>query len=724
MSFLNHALALAEKGFHVFPLVPNSKLPTIKNFPRVATRDADKIRAWWIDPVLGFEQPFNIGISTTKFGDDQALVVVDVDNKGDKHGDDTLFELELSGKDFPTTFTQETPTGGKHLIYTNKEALKQGIDKLGNGLDIRSKGGYIVGAGSVLNGKSYTILCSLGNSLAPQWLVDVLGKAVEKKKQETTKLDINQQSAVERAVYYLENEAPESIKGQGGDQTAYKVAARLKDLGVPQDSCLDLMLEHWFEGSGWTPQKLQLKIDHAFEYGMDSAGSLAPEAQFEKVVAEGEVKKSYLEEMNEKYALVYLEGGHFIIHETIDEKGRMKRVFLTEQTFRRKFSPFTLEKGETYATSWLDWKGRREYRGVCFAPEREARNGYYNLWRGFTVEPLAYDQANPQQRRGLDLFLAHAKDNICRGDQELFTWLIGYFAHMVQRPFERPLTTVVFRGGKGVGKNALVDRVGNLMGSGHYLVAHDGRYLTSNFNAHLDSCLCLVLDEAFWSGDKTAEGKLKGITTAGEILIERKGREPYMVDNLVRLVIIGNDKWLVPASFDERRYAVYDVGNGRKQDTKFFQEMRELIDEKGGNAVLLHYLKTFDLSTVDVNVAPKTQALLDQKISSLDTFDQWWYECLTAGQIGGADFGSAWEHEVDKDRVRRSFFQYCKDHQIRSRIPDERSLGKQLKQALPSLVSNQKRREGKGYVNVYRFPDLQTSRAEWETYMGQSISWE
>src|SRR5690606_35582068 len=104
---------------------------------------------------------------------------------------------------------------------------------------------------------------------------------------------------------------------------------------------------------------------------------------------------------------------------------------------------------------------------------------------------------NAKQRSGFDAFIHHAKENVCQGDEDLFQWLMGYFAHMVQRPYERPLTTLVFRGGKGVGKNTLIDRVGNLLGESHYLVATDGRYLTSNFNGHMDSCLCLVLDEAF-----------------------------------------------------------------------------------------------------------------------------------------------------------------------------------------------------------------------------------
>ncbi len=75
MAQVNEALGLAAQGFYVFPCEVGGKLPVIKDWPNRATRDQDQIQRW-------FEKhDYNIGISTSRFGDDQALVVVDVDNK-------------------------------------------------------------------------------------------------------------------------------------------------------------------------------------------------------------------------------------------------------------------------------------------------------------------------------------------------------------------------------------------------------------------------------------------------------------------------------------------------------------------------------------------------------------------------------------------------------------------------------------------------------------------
>lgn len=74
---------------------------------------------------------------------------MDVDNKGGKNGDAQILALELDGYELPASLEQSTPSGGRHIIYATPQPLKQGVNVLGAGLDIRSRGGYIVGPGSL-----------------------------------------------------------------------------------------------------------------------------------------------------------------------------------------------------------------------------------------------------------------------------------------------------------------------------------------------------------------------------------------------------------------------------------------------------------------------------------------------------------------------------------------------------------------------------------------------
>jgi len=147
---ITKVLRLAEAGFYIFPLVPNSKLPAVKGWPEKATRDTETLKAWWSK-----HPDCNIGICCTQFGDDRALLVVDVDNKNGKSGDETILELEMEGKEFPPTLVQITPSGGRHLIYVVDKATSNSVEKIGKGLDIRSHNGFIVGPGSVVESGTY-----------------------------------------------------------------------------------------------------------------------------------------------------------------------------------------------------------------------------------------------------------------------------------------------------------------------------------------------------------------------------------------------------------------------------------------------------------------------------------------------------------------------------------------------------------------------------------------
>lgn len=144
------AIKLAKAGFHVFPLKPMSKLPAIKEWQNKATTDVKVIEKYWSK-----NPDANIGICCSRFGDDKALLVVDVDNKKGKNGDETVLELEMEGKDFPPTLTQTTPSGGRHLIYIVDQAVANSVEKIGKGIDIRSKGGFIVGPNSVVEAGTY-----------------------------------------------------------------------------------------------------------------------------------------------------------------------------------------------------------------------------------------------------------------------------------------------------------------------------------------------------------------------------------------------------------------------------------------------------------------------------------------------------------------------------------------------------------------------------------------
>lgn len=161
------ALALADYGFSIFPLVPNGTLPAFANWRDEATKRQDQVKNWWREI-----PDANIGVATDH------LLVIDVDPIRD--GTTTFSNLLANqNHDLPGTLVSRTPNLGTHIIYWMPHSLVAygGFDKLGAGVNIVSNGGYIVGAGSSIDGLTYAWQSPYAPDehdfvQAPHWLVD------------------------------------------------------------------------------------------------------------------------------------------------------------------------------------------------------------------------------------------------------------------------------------------------------------------------------------------------------------------------------------------------------------------------------------------------------------------------------------------------------------------------------------------------------------------------
>ncbi|WP_405425069.1 bifunctional DNA primase/polymerase [Streptomyces erythrochromogenes] len=189
LDLLAHAIAAAERGWHVFPLRPRDKRPAghaERSCPGTgrctsghrtpeqrATTDPDLLAAAWT------HAPYNIGIATGPSG----LLVVDLDmlKPTDKEGTPdgvTAFEAlcERAGQAVPTTYRVRTARGGMHLYFTQPAGARLGntAGRLGKHIDTRGWGGYVVAPGSHTPDGAYTVMDSISPIPLPGWLAETL----------------------------------------------------------------------------------------------------------------------------------------------------------------------------------------------------------------------------------------------------------------------------------------------------------------------------------------------------------------------------------------------------------------------------------------------------------------------------------------------------------------------------------------------------------------------
>jgi hypothetical protein len=270
-----HALRAAACGFYVFPLPPRKKKPPlVKDFPNVATRDPRQIRAWWKR-----WPDANIGISTSRFADGGALVVVDIDPRNG--GADTRAFIDLA-HGLPSTFTVGTPSGGQHLYYASAEPMRQGAGVLGQGVDIRSRGGYVVGPGSRIGSAAYRIDGNAPSTPvpAPGWLIDRLA-ALDATQPKAAPLtgEPDADWARSSAIEFLDK-SPVAVQGER-NQKAYVAAARLRDFGVDESEAAALMFEHWKSDPPLPDRELSAAVANAYRYGQNAPGAANPATAFD-----------------------------------------------------------------------------------------------------------------------------------------------------------------------------------------------------------------------------------------------------------------------------------------------------------------------------------------------------------------------------------------------------------------------------------------------------------
>jgi len=365
-------------------------------------------------------------------------------------------------------------------------------------------------------------------------------------------------------------------------------------------------------------------------------------------------------------------------------------------------------------TAWLSHPERRQYNGIIMSPGGDVV-GYYNLWRGYAVKAV---------NGSWKLMRKHIFEVICDSNDPVYQYLMGWLARMIQQPGNQGEVAIVLQGGRGTGKGMFGNALCRVLGQ-HACHVTNGQHVTGNFNAHLEDCIFLFADEAFWAGDKQAENVLKGLITESTIPIERKGVDLKTVPNMLHVLMASNNDWVVPAGMDERRYCVLKVSNRYAQDHKYFADLVREMDN-GGLEAMLYDLQQLDISAFNVRAVPNTAGLVEQKIQSLDPVMSWWYQKIQDGELLD-DYD--WE-PVPFQKLYDDYVLCVQKMGGQVRRVSETAFAMQLRKALPQSwpkISRISPKSSSGWnqkrVKHYEFPELEFCRENFERLVGDKLEW-
>jgi hypothetical protein len=232
------ALALAKRNLAVFPLKPRDKIPLTAHGFKDASCSPERIEEWWAKWPNA-----NIGIAT---GTASGVWVLDIDGED---GELSLRKIEKShGAVLPPTVEAITGGGGRHLYFRLPDFegapdVRNSAKFLGDGLDVRGEGGYVVAPPSVhKSGRKYvwSVDTSFEFIVSPVWFVRLVASS------SVGNLDVR------RSDHHWVNVARNGAVEGTRNHTTASLAGFLLRSGVRPDITLELVLG-WNESRNHPP---------------------------------------------------------------------------------------------------------------------------------------------------------------------------------------------------------------------------------------------------------------------------------------------------------------------------------------------------------------------------------------------------------------------------------------------------------------------------------------
>ena len=342
----------------------------------------------------------------------------------------------------------------------------------------------------------------------------------------------------------------------------------------------------------------------------------------------------------------------------------------------REYNPFDL---------WKKSPKRKEVRCIEFDPKNPDNPNIFNLWQGYAISPEEADVYDEDDAQPL---IDHIFRIWCQGREDHFTYVINWFAHILQRPWHKMGVLLALQSEEGAGKGVVMEAIARIMGSCHFSATANANSIIGDFNGGLEAKCLVDLDEAVWGGDIKQMGKMKNIITEQSQEVNKKHKEAYKIKNSTNFMITTNNDLFAGVEKGARRYACFRLddryaGVATQESNEYFRQIRGgSTDSCPSLAVcgaFAKYLYKRDLSAWSCRQLPRTDLLQDQIERGWNSVVRWWWDMLQDGRWGLPDYNEQYKNcltgygdaikKTEYD-VNMEYFGFVKD-KVNGRITTE-----------------------------------------------------
>ncbi len=346
-----------------------------------------------------------------------------------------------------------------------------------------------------------------------------------------------------------------------------------------------------------------------------------------------------------------------------------------------------------------DYRSKITYDFVDFIPYFRSENPYPDIFNMFTGYRYTFREDFGPDETKFDLITRHIRDIWCDGNQELYDYIINWFAHIIQKPAEKMGIAVLLRSSsQGAGKNIICEFIGKkVIGEQYTTVVNDLERIIGRFNSNLENKLLTIADEIQnYGGGFKSNDKLKSLITQTEIQIENKGVDVRTVKDYNNYMFLTNNDWALKIESSDRRYFVLDVNNKMANNSQYFSELGRQMESDDCSLHLFHYLAARDISKWNYRLIPSTKLKQEMKLNSVSAPLQYIIHLAQMEESPFWDSDGNWTTSIDA--LFNSFGKWSEEAKIQEKIT-KMMFSKELKKI---NIDSTKARIGGVSVRAYK----------------------
>jgi hypothetical protein len=191
------------------------------------------------------------------------------------------------------------------------------------------------------------------------------------------------------------------------------------------------------------------------------------------------------------------------------------------------------------------------------------------------------------------------------GDHDMEVYMLYWFAHILQKPFENPGTSIILTGKQGCGKDTLGDFISE------WLIGRSYSHNYTSTEQFWDKHDCermgkffIKIEEASGFLNRQHLGQMKAIITSHTLTVNPKGTKALTTSNYNRIFMTTNEGSPVKLEEGNRRFVISACSPKRVGDHAYWKALRAALFNKEGAAIVAKFLMNCKLDNYDPQVVP------------------------------------------------------------------------------------------------------------------------